>query len=150
MNTISTEGIYIARDTLFAIDKNFKNEITVRLLKLNKNFTVQVSLLEYSYLEGEDKLNNANVTNWLNNESLYNYSIKNKNEMVIECYKKMPKRAWYDFATAGSKKISVKFKISGEKLIQYKESNKYFAKTYILDKTITNNHKNIKIGNGCN
>lgn len=150
INNMSTEGIYISRDTLFAIDKHYKNEISVRLIKLNKNFSVQVSLLKYSYKEGEDILNNANVTTWLNNEALYNYSTKNRNKIFIECYMKMPKRAWNDFATASSTKISAKFKISGDKIIQIKESNKYFAKTYILDRTITNNHKSIKIGNGCN
>lgn len=148
-NHLSTDGLYISRDTLHAINKNYKNEITVSLLKLNKDNTVQVSIIKYKYTEGENIMDNTNVTTWLNNESLYNYSLLNENEIIIQCYMKMPKRAWNDFATASSTKISVKFKIYKDKLVLSGKGNKYFNNLYILDRTMTNNHKKIKIGNAC-
>ncbi len=148
--SVNTVGIYISRDTLFSIDKKYKNEINVSLLKLNENNTVQVSLIKYSYIEGADKMNNDNVTTWLSDESLYNYTIINKNKIEISCYLKMPKRKWNDFATPSSVKINEKFKIQNNKLIRLGKSNRNFKKIYELDKSITNNHKNIRIGNGCN
>jgi hypothetical protein len=149
-NSINTAGIYISRDTVFALDRKYKNEINVRLLKLNENNTVQVSLMKYSYNEGEDKMNNENVTTWLDNHSLFNYRLISKNKIEISCYIKMPKRRWNDFATPSSVKIREKFKIQGNKLIRLGKSNKNFKKVYLLDERITNNHKNIIIGNACN
>lgn len=148
-NKINTSGIYISRDTLFSLDKNYKNEITVELLKLNENKTVQLSFMKYSYKEGEDKMTNENITTWLNNESLYNYTILNEKTIEISCYRKMPKRKWNDFATPSSIKIRAKFEVVGEKLILLKGSGGNFKKLYTLNKNITNNHKKIKIGSAC-
>ncbi|WP_193845712.1 hypothetical protein [Flavobacterium hungaricum] len=147
-NKINTAGIYISRDTLFSLDKRYKNEITVDLLKLNENNTVQVSFMKYSYLEGEDKMNNENITTWLNSESLYTYKIIDDSKIEISCYHKMPKRKWNDFATASTVKIKAKFEIFDNKLVQLSGSSK-FKRVYILDKNMTNNHKNIKIGSAC-
>ena len=148
--SINTVGIYISRDTLFSIDKKYKNEISVTLLKLNENNTVQVSFMKYSYREGEDKMNNDNITTWLGNESLYDYVIINENKIEISCYLKMPKRKWNDFATPSSVKIKERFKIHNNTLIRLGKSNSNFKKVYVLDTNITNNHKSIRIGNGCN
>lgn len=149
-NSINTVGIYISRDTLFSLDKKYKNEITVELLKLNANNTVQVSFMKYSYKEGENKMNNENITTWLSNESLYNYRILNDKTIEISCYYKMPKRKWNDFATPSSTKIKAKFEVSGDKLLLLKTSGGNFKKLYTLNKNITNNHKEIRIGNACN
>ncbi|MFD1601468.1 hypothetical protein ACFSJW_15595 [Flavobacterium artemisiae] len=149
-NNINTSGIYISRDTLFSLDKNYKNEITVELLKLNENKTVQLSFMKYSYKEGEDKMTNENITIWLGNESLYNYKVLNDKTIEISCYHKMPKRKWNDFATPSSVKIKAKFEVVGDKLILLKSSGGNFKKLYTLNKNIINNHKNIKIGSACN
>lgn len=149
-NKINTSGIYISRDTLFSIDKNYKNEITVELLKLNENKTVQLSFMKYSYKEGEDKMTNENITTWLSNESLYNYTALNDKTIEISCYCKMPKRKWNDFATPSSIKIRAKFEVIGEKLVLLKGSGGNFKKLYVLNKSLTNNHKKIKIGSACN
>jgi hypothetical protein len=149
-NYVSHDGIYISRDTLFSIDKRYKNQITVSLLKFNQNNTVQSSIIKYKYTEGENIMCNRNITTWLNNESLYSYSLRGKNEIIIKCYTKMPKRAWNDFATPHSIKISVKFKIYGDKLVLSGKSHKNFNHLYILDPAITNNHKKVKIGSACN
>jgi hypothetical protein len=152
-NIINCNGIYVSRDTLYSLDKQYKNEITLRLLKFNKNFTVQTSI-EYTYLEGEEKLNNLNVTDWLDIESKYNYVIKNK-KLVIQCYSKQPKRAWNDFATGGDITIKETFKMAGNIIYKIKpffnhqNSRKKFSKLYILDETLTNNHKKVRKGNGC-
>jgi hypothetical protein len=149
-NKINASGIYISRDTLFSLDKKYKNEITVELLKLNENKTVQLSFMEYSYKEGEDKMTNENITTWLNNESLYSYTMLNEKTIEISCYRKMPKRKWNDFATPSSIKIRAKFEVVGDNLILLNKSGGNFNKCYTFNKSMTNNHKNIKIGSACN
>lgn len=148
-NEIDYQGIYVSKDTLYSIDKNYKNEITIHLLKLNKDKTVQISK-PYTFKEGENKLNNTNLTDWLFSETSYNYILKGKSKLVIECYSKRAKTCWYCWGGPGRvSEISEKFQIKGDTLIRLKKSNKNFRKKYILDKTLNNNHKKIRIGNAC-
>lgn len=148
-NPINHEGIYVSRDTLYAIDKNYKSEITIHLLKLNKDKTVQVSK-PYTFKEGENKLDNTNLTDWLFSETSYVYTLKGRSKITVGCYFKRAKMCWYCWGGPGRvNQVSEKFEISGDTLIRLKKSNKNFSKKYILDKKLTNNHKTVRIGNGC-
>ncbi|HLF53204.1 hypothetical protein [Flavobacterium sp.] len=148
-NEINHEGIYVSKDTLYSIDKNYKNEITIRLLKLNKDKTVQISN-PYTFKEGENKLNNINLTDWLFSETSYNYTLKGESKLIIKCYAKRAKTCWYCWGGPGRiSEISEKFVINGDTLIRLKKSNKNFRKKYILDRSLNINHKKIRIGNAC-
>lgn len=148
-NRINHEGIYVSSDTLYTLDKNYKNLITLRLLKLNRDGTVQVSK-SYMYSEGENKLNNDNLTDWLFDETSYRYTMKGKTKVVIGCFAKRAKTCWYCWGGPSRvSKISEKFKIIGDTLIRIKKSNENFSKKYILDKGLYNNHQKIRIGNAC-
>jgi hypothetical protein len=145
---INYNGIYISRDTLFSIDKNFKNEITVSLIKFNKNQSVQTSN-EFTYRQDEaDNLTNSNILKWLHNFSSYNFIIKDKNKLNISCYFKR-KRAWNDFATSSKTIVNEYFTIKGDTLFRNKKFSKNFKEIYILHKQLTNNHKKIGIRNAC-
>lgn len=145
---INSDGLYLAADTLYSPDANYKSEITITLLKLNRNLTVQVSE-SFTFKAVEDTLKNDNVTHWLNNYSSYRYEYKGKREIVVSCYFKQPKRGFTDYATANVAKVSEVFVIDGNTLIRKGKSNANFSKKYVLRKELTNNHKSIAIGNAC-
>ena len=148
-NEINHDGIYVSKDTLYSIDKNYRNDVTIRLLKLNKDKTVQISN-PYTCREGENKLNNLNLTDWLFSETSYNFTLKGESKLIIECFAKRSKTCWYCWGGPGRvNEISENFKINGDTLIRLKKSNKNFRKKYILDRTLYNNHKKIRIGNAC-
>jgi hypothetical protein len=143
---INFEGTYVARDTI-AFDKSKKKEITVKLLKFNKNGRIQISK-EIVYNEGGFELTNTTILKYLDNFSSYNFTLKNS-KLKIECSKSYGKKQLTDFATPRYNKISETFNIQANTIRRKNKSNKNFSKIYILDTTLTRNHKNIKVGNGC-
>jgi hypothetical protein len=145
---IDYNGVYVSRDTLFAIDKNHKNEITVSLLKFNKNKTIQTST-EYTYTQGDfDNLTNLNITKWLHHYSSFSFDLKNKAKLTLQCYSKH-KRAWNNFATSSKTIIIENFTVKGDTLLRNKKNSKFFKRKYILNRQFTNNHMEIKQGNAC-
>lgn len=75
---INYNGIYVSRDTLPPLNKNFKSEITVRLMKFNKDQSVQMSNT-YVYYQGDsDNLTNSTLLKWLHDFTSYNFAIKSK------------------------------------------------------------------------
>jgi len=94
-------------------------------------------------------LTNSSVTDLLDKQTSYHFEYKGKSKIVIKCFAKHSKKAWNDFATARSSKISEIFIIKGDSLIRKSRRNNTFGKVYILDRNLDNNHKNIIVGNGC-
>lgn len=145
---INYNGVYISRDTLFSIDKQFPNEITVSMIRFNKNQTVQTSV-DYSYIEHQpDNLTNANFLKWLHDFSGYQFELKGKTKVNINCHSKH-KRMWNDFATPSKTSVDVDFTIRGDTLFRNKKFSTDFKKMYILDKNLTNNHAKIFHRNAC-
>ena len=141
-NRFNTNFVYVSRDTLYSLDKEYKNDITINLIKLNKDKTVQVSK-NFSYREGEYSLNNSNVTDLLDEHTSYYFVVKGTSKIEIKCFFKYPNRVWYDFATANSNRVTEKFIIKGDTLIRVRKWSDHFDKIYILDKSLRNNHKEI-------
>ncbi|MFK7114827.1 hypothetical protein V3468_10320 [Flavobacterium oreochromis] len=145
---IDYKGVYISRDTLFSLDKKYKNEISVDLIRFNIDKSVQTSI-KYSYLEGEaDQLNNSNLIKWLHDFTSYNFIVKKDGALIIKCFSKK-ERSLLDFATPSSINISEKFKIKGDTLYRIKRNSKNFKKVYILNRLLTSNHLKILKGNAC-
>jgi len=144
---IDFEGIYISRDTI-NFDLSKPKEITMKLLKFNKDGHVQVSK-DIVYEEGKLGLSHSNILKHLNSFSSYKFTLRNKSKIIIECNRETGKKEWVDFATPRSKNISELFYLKGNMLIRKNKSNKYFGRKYILDKTLNQNHKKRTIGNGC-
>jgi len=137
-NTINTAGIYVYRDTLVNANNTSKNDVITELIKFNTNKTVQFSS-RHSTSEGGESITNDNVTNWLNDYASSYYYVKNNTKLIVEHYISNPTRkSWYavDGPASAPLKFKIQFNITGNTLIKNN-------KRYILDKTLTNNHKMI-------
>lgn len=145
---INYNGIYVSRDTLPPLDRKFKREITIRLMKFNKDQSVQMSN-SYIYYQGDsDNLNNSTILKWLHDFTSYNFAIKSKTKLNISCYAKH-KTPWYDFATSNKTIINENFTVKGDTLFRITKFSRNFDKIYVLDKTLTTNHTKIGQGNAC-
>ncbi|MGH2666584.1 hypothetical protein [Flavobacterium sp.] len=144
---INFTGIYVSRDTLPSLDKDFKKEITVSLMKFHQNGTVQMSG-QYSYNEGEpDQLNNFSVVKWLYNFTSF-YFTQKKTKLTVYC-SAIRKKKTDDGVATSRVFVDEAFKIKGDTLFRDMKTSKHFKKIYILNKELTGNHMNVKQTNGC-
>ncbi len=135
---INTEGVYVLKDTLTNKDNETEKIIITNFIKFNANKTVQFSSKHQSNSD-EKKITNENLTNWLNDYASSYYYTKNNSKLIVEHYIANPTRqSWYalDGPNSAPLKFKITFKINGDTLVKNK-------KKYILDKTLTNNHKTI-------
>ncbi|TGD58587.1 hypothetical protein [Flavobacterium humi] len=145
--SINYTGLYVAKDTLPSLDKSFKSEITVYLMKFHPNGTVQMSG-KYTYNEGEpDQLTNPNIVKWLNPFTSFYFSQK-KAKLSIYC-SSIHKRKATDFATASKVSVEETFRIKGDTLFRDKKTSRFFPKMYILHKELTFNHPSVRETNAC-
>ncbi len=135
---INTEGLYVLKDTI--TNSDHKNEIITDFIKLNSNKTVQFSS-QHNNTINKEKISNENITTWLNDYASSFYYTKKNSKLVVEHYIANPNRtSWYalDGPASAPLKFKIAFKISGDTIIKNK-------KKYILDKTLTRNHKNVTV-----
>jgi hypothetical protein len=135
---VQTLGSYVSIDTLPSLDKQFKDEISISILKFNKNKTVQLSK------ESKLKITNKNLTDYLNDYTSYYYYLKTNSTLILERYEgkhiKTPFYAWGGPPTKPYK-VAIRFKIKGDTLIRIG-----FKKKYILNSELIDNHKEVKKG----
>ena len=139
--SIDTLGTYVAKDTLPSLDPKFKDDVTTRLLRFNTNKTVQFSTSHNNY-KHYDNITNENLTDWIYNwASAYYYLDKNQ-KLVIEWYEEgyNPRNnPWIQRLIpagppTGPYHNKIIFAVKGDSLIRGKS-------IYILDRSLTNNHK---------
>lgn len=137
-STINTEGVYVFKNTLVSGNGDVKKETVTEFIKFNDNKTVQFSS-KHSSIDNKEQISNKNITTWLNDYTSSFYYTKNNSKLVVEHYISNPnQKSWYalDGPASAPLKFKIMFKINGDTLVKKN-------KKYILDKTLTNNHKNI-------
>jgi len=137
-NSINTEGIYVFKQIIESNDSRTKNNVISEFIKFNKNKTVQFSK-KHDRSKNKEAITNKNITNWLNPYASSYYYTKNHSKLIVEHYIANPiRKSWYalDGPTSAPLKFKLQFKIKGDTLIKNN-------KKYILNKSLTHNHKNI-------